>query len=141
MHVRMPLGEGCDKEQLVAPYPPHPASPLFQRGLRFGPAFRGRGDVAHDSSLWERQVMHVDVIASLISCMHSSDGLPMAQVMPQVAKALVAAVLLARNVEPLALHRRLQASGASYRRVLMLSPDFIVDDSGAAFLEEVRIIS
>jgi|LauGreStaDraftv2_3_1035109.scaffolds.fasta_scaffold767257_1 hypothetical protein len=65
----------------------------------------------------------------------------MAQVMPQVAKALVAAVLLARNVEPLALHRRLQASGASYRRVLMLSPDFIVDDSGAAFLEEVRILS
>ena len=58
MHVRMPLGEGCDKEQLVAPYPPHTASPLFQRGLRFGPAFRGRGDVAHDSSLWERQVMH-----------------------------------------------------------------------------------
>ena len=114
MHVRMPLGEGCDKAALVAPYPPHTGTALFQRGLRFGPTFRGRGDVGQEATLWEREVI------------------------PQMGRALLAAVLLAREGEPLRLHRRLKAGGARYRRVLMLSPDFIVDEAGSAFLEEVN---
>ena len=116
MHVRMPLGEGCRKESLIRPYPPHTATALFKRGLRMGPSFRGRGEIADEWTLWERQVM------------------------PQIADALIAAVLLARDSPngPLEQHRRLEASGRRYRRVLLLSPDFIVDQSGQAFLEEVN---
>lgn len=60
------------------------------------------------------------------------------EVLPQIHRALTTAVLLARDGEPLELHKLLQAGGQRYRRVLMLSPDFIVDDSGQAFLEEVN---
>lgn len=48
MHVRMPMGEGCDINQLVRPYPPHTDTSLFKRGLRFGPSFAGRGARASD---------------------------------------------------------------------------------------------
>ena len=48
MHVRMPMGEGCDINQLVRPYPPHTDTGLFKRGLRFGPSFAGRGERASD---------------------------------------------------------------------------------------------
>jgi hypothetical protein len=57
MHVRMPLGEGCNKEALVSPYPAHTASSLFKTGLRFGPSFVGRGALRDEWSVWERVVM------------------------------------------------------------------------------------
>ena len=115
MHVRMPMGEGCDINNLVKPYPMHTAQPIFKRGLRFGPSFAGRGSVDEEWTLWERVVM------------------------PQMAKALITAVLLARDAGALKQHRLVQSSAPSkYRRVLLLSPDFIVDDSGVAFLEEVN---
>ena len=58
------------------------------------------------------------------------------QVMPQIARALTAAVLLAREGDPLEMHKRLQARGKRYRRVLLLSPDFIVDEAGRADADE-----
>ena len=60
-------------------------------------------------------------------------------VLPQISKALITAILLARDAGALAQHRLVESSAPSrYRRVLLLSPDFIVDDSGEAFLEEVN---
>jgi hypothetical protein len=115
MHVRMPMGEGCDIHRLVKPYPAHTGTPLFKRGLRFGPSFAGRGSVEEEWTLWERVVL------------------------PQIGRSLVTAVLLAREAGALKQDRLVSASAASkYRRVLLLSPDFIVDDSGVAFLEEVN---
>ena len=115
MHVRMPMGEGCDIHSMVKPYPPHTGTPLFKRGLRFGPGFAGRGSVDEEWTLWERVVL------------------------PQIARSLTTAVLLAREAGALKQDRLVQSSAAhKYRRVLLLSPDFIVDDSGVAFLEEVN---
>ena len=114
MHVRMPLGEGCDKDALISPYPKSTATPLFKTGLRFGPTFTGRGALRDEGSVWERVVR------------------------PQMAKILITAVLLAREAGALAHHRLVQAKSVhAYRRVLLLSPDFIVDESGTAFCEEV----
>jgi hypothetical protein len=114
-HVRMPMGEGCDKENLVRPYPPHTDSPIFKRGLRFGPSFAGRGDYRDEWTIWERVVM------------------------PQVSRILATAILLAREAGALAQHRVVQAkSKGHYRRVLLLSPDFIVDDHGSVFAEEIN---
>ena len=73
MHVRMPMGEGCVKEDLVAPYPPHTATPLFKQGLRFGPSFVGRGELTQAWSVWERVVV------------------------PQIARIVTTTVLLARE--------------------------------------------
>ena len=57
--------------------------------------------------------------------------------MPQIERITAWVVLLARR-EPLRLHREQQRLGATYRRFLLLSPDFIVDERGQAFIEEMR---
>ena len=111
MHVRMPMGEGCQASQLVHPYPCDTQLPLFRRGLRYGRAFVGRGDPTEAESVWDRIVI------------------------PQIERTISTAVLLARAEEPLEQHRRLLAAGARYRRALMLSPDFIVDNSGKVTLD------
>lgn len=111
MHVRMPMGEGCVKDDLVHPYPPHTATGIFKRGLHFGPLFVGRGSSAADEwDVWERVIL------------------------PQMAKILITTVLLAREGEPLTLHKILQQADPQvhYRRVLLLSPDFIVDEAGVS---------
>jgi len=117
MHVRMPMGEGCVKDDLVHPYPPHTATGIFKRGLHFGPLFVGRGSSAADEwDVWERVIL------------------------PQMAKILITTVLLAREGEPLTLHKILQQADPQvhYRRVLLLSPDFIVDEAGTVIVEEIN---
>ena len=57
--------------------------------------------------------------------------------MPQIERITAWVVLLARR-EPLRLHREQQRLGATYRRFLLLSPDFIVDERGQAFIEEMN---
>jgi len=114
MHVRMPGGENCGGiELLPKPYPPHTATTLFQRGLGFGPNFVGRGEPGEQYKIWDKFVL------------------------PQIQRILATVVLLARE-EPLRLHKELLNQGAFYRRVLLLSPDFIVDEAGKVFLEEVN---
>ena len=72
MHVRMPMGEGCDTANLVRPYPPHTDTPLFKRGLHFGPTFAGRGELAQESSVWERVVLpQVSPSRPLLLCLSS----------------------------------------------------------------------
>uniref|UniRef100_A0A7S3C5N6 Tubulin--tyrosine ligase-like protein 9 n=1 Tax=Haptolina ericina TaxID=156174 RepID=A0A7S3C5N6_9EUKA len=58
-------------------------------------------------------------------------------VVPQVERIIALTTLLARQ-EPLELHRQMQLAGSTYRRFQFLSPDFIVDNKGRVFLEEMN---
>lgn len=116
MHIRMPGGDGCDPRSLPKPYPPHTASRLWSAGLDYGPQFKGRSssDPAQDASLWERAVV------------------------PQIERIVAWVTLLAR-AEPLRLHRLSLQQPSRCRRFVLLSPDFIVDSHGQAFLEEMNV--
>ena len=129
MHVRMPGGDGCVPSHLPTPYPSSTAARVFNLGLDYGPQFRGRGDPAQDATLWAREVV------------------------PQIERITAWAILLARR-EPLRLHREQAGQlaqlsglglggsssrqGQGLRRFLLLSPDFIVDAWGRAWLEEMN---
>lgn len=135
MHVRMPGGDGCVPSALPKPYPSSTAARVFNLGLDYGPQFKGRGDPANDATLWAREVV------------------------PQIERITAWAILLARR-EPLKLQREqavqlAQLSGIpglgggggggggskqhqGLRRFLLLSPDFIVDAWGQAWLEEMN---
>ena len=86
MHVRMPLGEGCEKDNLISPYPSRTDTSLFKTGLRFGPSFVGRGALREEYTIWERVVM------------------------PQIERILITAVLLAREAGALQQHKLVQAT-------------------------------
>tara|TARA_B110001452_G_scaffold226673_1_gene201176 strand:+ start:831 stop:2162 length:1332 start_codon:yes stop_codon:yes gene_type:complete len=58
-------------------------------------------------------------------------------VVPQVERVITLVVLLSRK-EPLSLHRALLREGADFRRFLFLSPDFIIDSKGRAYLVEMN---
>ena len=58
-------------------------------------------------------------------------------IVPQVERIVSLVTLLARG-DPLAMHREMQRAGATYRRFQMLSPDFIVDNKGRVYLEEMN---
>lgn len=111
MHVIMPLGEACIAfaDQLIKPYPPSTRSKLFLEHIR---GYRSKIAVQWQE-MWAEEVW------------------------PQIAIKILMALVQSRT-QPLKIDRRIKGAGRRYKRFLFLSPDFVIDANGGAFMVELN---
>lgn len=109
MHVRLPIGKGCDAADLVQPYPTTTLEPDFFRGLNFSTPL----NPAEATEFWHEVIV------------------------PEVERTISLTVLYAR-LAPLKIHHQLLRAGAAHRRFAVLSLDVLLDEGGGVHIVDVN---
>jgi len=109
MHVRLPVGKGCDASLLVRPYPTTTIERDFFRGLNFTKSL----SPSAATQFWRSVVM------------------------PAIERAVALVVLHARP-SPLKTHLSLLRAGAAHRRFAILSLDVLLDEGGDIHVVDVN---
>ena len=110
MHVRLPVGSGCEISNLVWPYPVTTLLPLFFSGLNFSRPLAP----AALAEFWRESVV------------------------PDLERAIAQTVLYARRDGPLAVLSGLLRAGAAHRSVAVLSLDAVLDQGGRVHVVDVN---
>ena len=110
MHVRLPVGSGCEITNLVWPYPVTTLLPLFYSGLNFSRPLAP----AALAEFWRESVV------------------------PDLERAIAQTVLYARRDGPLAVLHGLLRAGAAHRSVAVLSLDAVLDQGGRVHVVDVN---
>ena len=110
MHVRLPVGSGCEISNLVWPYPVTTLLPLFFSGLNLSRPLAPEAL----AEFWRESVV------------------------PELERAVAQTVLYARHDGPLAARDGLLRAGAAHRSVAVLSLDALLDQGGRVHLVDVN---
>ena len=108
MHVKMPLGPKCSASKLIKPYPGFTEGDMWESGLQY----KEESGVSWKRDIWP-------------------------QVEDQVSIAVVSSLEKVRDAT-LAMFDGDSEATKRYKRFVFLSPDFVIDDSGKVFMEEMN---